>query len=64
MIRALAVAALAALLVVACGRKDPQAPPAGASASAAASAPAAETVRLLVPERVRFTPRVEATGVL
>ena len=64
MIRALAVAALAALLVAACGRKDPQAPPAGAPASAAATAPSAVTVRLLVPEKVRFTPRVEASGVL
>src|SRR5512136_1020207 len=64
MIRALAVAALAALLVVACGRKDPQAPPAAAPAGETSAAPAGVPVRLLAPEKVRFTPRVEATGVL
>jgi RND family efflux transporter MFP subunit len=53
--------ALLALSVLACGRKDPRAPPTPAATAAAATAP---TVRLLVPEKVRFTPRIEATGVL
>jgi RND family efflux transporter MFP subunit len=43
------------LLAAACGRKE-------AAPRQAAAAPAA--VRLVVPEAVRFTPRVEATGVL
>jgi RND family efflux transporter MFP subunit len=58
--RPLAAATLAALLL-ACGRKEPPAAPATAPLAATAAAP---PVRLLVPEKVRFTPRVEATGVL
>ena len=54
--RATATAALA-LLALACGRKGPAAPPRPAETSTT-------TVRFLVPEKVRFAPRVEATGVL
>ena len=53
-----ATAAVAiAFLAAACGRKEAPAParPAGAAPMA---------VRFLVPEKVRFAPRVEATGVL
>jgi RND family efflux transporter MFP subunit len=49
-----------ALLLAACGRKDPPAAPA-AQAPVAASPSA---VRLVAPEKVRFAPRVEATGLL
>ncbi|MGA8890543.1 MAG: efflux RND transporter periplasmic adaptor subunit, partial [Anaeromyxobacteraceae bacterium] len=44
------------LLAAACGRKEAEPRP------AAPATPAA--VRLLAAERIRFTPRVEATGVL
>jgi RND family efflux transporter MFP subunit len=53
--------ALLALSVLACGRKDPRAAATSAAPATAATAP---TVRLVVPEKVRFTPRIEATGVL
>jgi RND family efflux transporter MFP subunit len=54
--RATATAALA-LLAFACGRKEPAAPTRPAE-------PSPTTVRFLVPEKVRFAPRVDATGVL
>jgi RND family efflux transporter MFP subunit len=57
----------ATLLLAACGRKDVAAPPSVAPPSPAAgpAQPAAAVgVRLVVPEKVRFTPHVEATGVL
>ena len=56
MIRSVALAALALLL--ACGRKEAPAPAAPARPAPAVS------VRLIDPEKVRFAPRVEATGVL
>ncbi len=50
-------AAALALLALACGRREAPAPPRPAD-------PAPAAVRFLVPEKVRFTARVEATGVL
>jgi RND family efflux transporter MFP subunit len=53
----------AAFLLVSCGRKE--APGASDARSPASPAPTSpSTVRLVDPEKVRFSPRVEATGVL
>ncbi len=62
------LAALALLLLAAAGHRGASAtPPAGAPApspAAKASGPAPAPARLAVPERVRFAPRVTATGTL
>jgi RND family efflux transporter MFP subunit len=57
--RAVLVAGLA-LLLAACGRKDPAA---GRQPTGPGPAPAS-AVRLVAPEKVRLAPRVEATGLL
>lgn len=60
-------ALLLALAAAACGRRDaerPPPPPATATAPAPAAGPAAAAAHLAVPERVRFAPRVTATGTL
>jgi RND family efflux transporter MFP subunit len=55
------VFALAALL--SCGRKETPPPPSSETAPARPAGPAS-AARLALPERIRFAPRVEATGLL
>lgn len=62
--RLLAAALPAALALGACGRSAPPGAPASSGAPAPATAAARAASRLVAPERVRFAPRVTATGTL
>ncbi|ACG73912.1 efflux transporter, RND family, MFP subunit [Anaeromyxobacter sp. K] len=60
-------ALLLAIAATACGRRGadrPPPPPAPATAPAPAAGPAAAAAHLAAPERIRFVPRVTATGTL